>query len=97
MVKKNIAELNISIPLSIFKENNRFVAYSYALDLSTSGESYEKVRKRFSEIVEIFFEEIVEKGTLNEVLGDLGWIRVQKKWNPPVIVSQEYQKIKLPI
>ncbi len=97
MVEKDITGLNISVPLSIFREGNRFVAYSYALDLSTSGESYEEVRKRFNEIVDIFFEEIIERGTLNEVLGDLGWIQVQKKWNPPVIISQEYQKVKLHI
>ncbi|MCK4730518.1 MAG: hypothetical protein KAT28_04315 [Candidatus Aenigmarchaeota archaeon] len=56
----------------------------------------QEVIERFNEITEIFFEEIVGKGTLKEILGDLGWTIIQKKWMPPVIISQEYQKIKLP-
>jgi len=38
--------------------------------LSTSGENYERVRKRFNELR--FFEETTEKGTLDEIPRDLG-------------------------
>ncbi|MFH1226029.1 MAG: hypothetical protein V1684_01955, partial [bacterium] len=83
--------LEIKLPVSILREGERFVAYTPALDLSTSGQSYEEVKKRFSEIVNIFFEELIKKNTIEEVLQDLGWQHIQTGWNPPVMISQESQ------
>jgi len=88
--------LEISLPVSILREGKRFVAYTPALDLSTSANSFEKVRERFNEIVNILFEELIKKGTLEDVLRDLGWKKVQRKWTPPVVVSQESQTVRVP-
>lgn len=88
--------LKINLPVSILREGKRFVAYTPALDLSTSGRSYKEVKKRFNEVVEIFFEETIKKGTLEEALRDLGWRRIQAKWTPPVVISQESQTIRVP-
>ncbi len=85
------------LPVSIFKEGKQFVAYTPALDLSTSGKSYDEVKNRFQEIVGIFFEELVKKGTLEEVLTSLGWQKVKKQWEPPLVVSQGLEKVSLPI
>ena len=93
-MKKVMLEFNL--PVSILREGKKFVAYTPALDLSTSADTYEKVRKRFSEIVNIFFEELIKKGTLEDVLQDLGWRRVRRKWSPPVVVSQESQTVQVP-
>jgi len=89
--------LKFKLPVSILREGKKYIAYTPALDLSTSGKSYEEAKRRFSEIVNIFFEELIKKGTLEKVLRDLGWERVQAKWNPPVIVSQESQTIRVPV
>lgn len=51
------------MPVSVFKEGEHFVAYTPALDLSTSGKSYEQVMARFNEAVAIFFEELTKKAT----------------------------------
>lgn len=88
--------LEFKLPVSILREGKKYVAYTPALDLSTSGVIYEEVKKRFSEIVNIFFEELIKKGTLEEVLRDLGWKRIQAKWNPPVVISQESQTVRVP-
>ncbi len=88
--------LNFKLPVSILREGKKYVAYTPVLDLSTSGKSYEEVKRRFDEIVNIFFEELIKKGTLDEVLRDLGWKRVQAKWNPPVLISQELQMVQVP-
>jgi hypothetical protein len=69
--------LNIQLPVSIFKEGKHFIAYAPALDLSTSGNSYEQVRRRFHEIVLIFLEELVKKGAMEEVLHSLGWRQME--------------------
>lgn len=49
----------MSLPVSVLKEGKRFVAYAPALDLSTSGKTYEEAKERFEEAVTLFFEETV--------------------------------------
>jgi predicted RNase H-like HicB family nuclease len=93
-MKKVMLEFNL--PVSILKEGKKFIAYTPALDLSTSGKTYEEVKRRFSEIVNIFFEELMKRGTLEDVLRGLGWRRLRKRWSPPVVVSQESQTIRVP-
>jgi len=87
--------LEVNLPVSILREGKKFIAYTPALDLSTSGNSYKEAKKRFAEIVNIFFEELIKKGTLDEVLRDLGWKRVRTGWKPPVIISQESQTVRV--
>ena len=88
--------LEFKLPVSIIKEGKKYIAYTPALDLSTFDKSYSGAKKRFEEIVSIFFEEIIKKGTLKEVLQDLGWKRAQTTWNPPMVVSQDFQTIRVP-
>jgi len=89
--------VEFNLPVSVFREGKNFVAYTPALDLSTSADNYDKVRKRFEEIVEIFFEETIKKGNINSVLKDLGWSQIKKRWTPPTVVCQELEKIKIPL
>lgn len=90
-------KIEFNIPVSVIRENKKFIAYTPALDLSTSGDSYSQAKQRFNEIVNVFFEELVKKDTLEPALLDLGWKKVQKKWIPPVLISQESQNIQVPI
>ncbi len=85
------------LPVVITKQNSGFVAYSPALDISTSASSPKKVKERFVELAAIFIEEILEAGTINEVLSELGWKKVQKVWSPPQLVSNDSVGIQIPI
>jgi len=89
--------LRIRVPVSIFREGKRFVAYSPALDLSTSGKTLPETRRRFSEAVEILFEELEDLGTTDEVLAGLGWERVRRSWKPPLPVSHDIQDFRVPL
>ena len=89
------SSINLSLSVIMIREGNRFIAYSPALDLSTSGKTHKEASKRFKEIANIFFEEIVKQGTLEDVLRDLGWKKTRKKWNPPMVISQEFQEVKV--
>ena len=88
-------KLDVKIPISVLKEGENFIVYSPALDLSSSGKTYKQAISRFNEAVEIFFEEILKKGTLKEVLEDLGWRQVNTKWQPPLVVAQDIQRIRI--
>lgn len=88
--------LQFSLPVTFLKEKNRFIAYTPALDLSTSGRSYQEAKKRFEEISHIFFEELVAAGTLEDVLTDMGWTKIQKQWHSPVVIGQETEIVQVP-
>ena len=88
-------KLEFKLPVSVIKEDKRYIAYTPALDLSTSGKSYNEAKKRFEEIVNIFFEEIIKKGTLEKVLHDLGWKQIKTKWSPPAIISHNFQEVQI--
>lgn len=97
MVNDKSVNINFSLPVTILREGKYFVAYTPALDLSTSAESFEKAKTRFQEIVKIFLQELTEKKTLEKVLSDLGWKKIQKSWSPPRIVANESAEFNIPI
>ena len=39
-------KLGVQLPVSIFREDKHYIAYTPVLDLSTSAKSYEEVKKR---------------------------------------------------
>lgn len=84
------------MPVIITKQNKRFVAYTPALDISTSGKSEKDVKNRFEALVKLFLEEIVEAKTVDDVLSELGWKRMQKVWTPPKIISSKSIGLKIP-
>lgn len=90
-------KFNVQLPVSIFREGAHYIAYTPVLDLSTAGKNYEEVVRRFHEIVTIFFEELIKKGTLAEVLTNLGWKRAKRHWMPPTLVSQESREVEFAI
>ena len=88
--------MKFALNISIIREGDSFIAYSPALDLSTVGDSLEEAHERFNEAVEIFFEEISNSGTLDEVLLDLGWQKEGDTFTPPVVVSNNMETFSLP-
>jgi hypothetical protein len=93
MVKK-LAQINLMV--SILKQGNRYIVYSPALDLSTSGKSQDQARKRFAEAALLLIEELGRAGTVHDVLTELGWRQERKQWEPPA-VSQEGLSLRVPI
>ncbi|MBI2032450.1 MAG: hypothetical protein HYV38_00775 [Candidatus Levybacteria bacterium] len=93
---KNV-RVQFGLPVSILKEGDIFVAYTPALDLSTSAETFEKAQENFIEAVNIFFEELMEMGTLNDVLIELGWQKQDNQLVPPVVVSNQTKSFSFPL
>jgi predicted RNase H-like HicB family nuclease len=94
---KKLAQLKIDkLPVIVTKEpNGLFVVESPVLDLATQGKDLEEAKSRFSELVVIFFEEITEMDTVEEVLTSLGWSKVKKQWQPPVVVESSMQEVNV--
>ncbi len=81
MARKPIT-VQVGLPLFIWKEEDQFVAFTPALDLSTCGESQNSAISNFSEAVELFFETALERETLRELLESLGWRFEENSWIP---------------
>lgn len=88
--------IKLNLPVSFIRESDQFVAYTPALDLSTSGATLEDAKKNFNEAVELFFDEIVAMGTLEDVLLDLGWKKQENSFIPPVVISQGMESVRVP-
>jgi len=81
--------MQFGLPVSILREGDSFVAYTPALDLSTAGSTFEEAQKNFGEAVNIFFKELVEMGTLDDVLTELGWQKQNNNFVPPIVVANQ--------
>ena len=64
--------IQFTLPVSILKEEDSFIAYSPALDLSTVGGTFDEAKGRFEEAVQIFFEELDKKGITAVPIWQLG-------------------------
>lgn len=65
---KKRPSIDLKLSVNFIKEGKSVIAYSPALDLSTCGKNENEARKRFEETVQLFFEDIIERNTHEEVL-----------------------------
>jgi hypothetical protein len=87
--------IHFNLPVSFIKEGKQVVAYTPALDISTVGKDEAQVKERFAELVNMFFADIIETNSADDVLSELGWKKVAGSWNPP-IVSNESINVSVP-
>ncbi len=89
----------VKLTVSFYREGDKFIAYSPALDISTYGDSFEAARKKFEELADIFIDETIKMGTLDEVLKGLGWRKVPRPkphWKPPVYLATTQEEVQIP-
>ena len=96
--KKKVNNVETRIPVIFFEEGDKIIAYSPAIDLSTCGNTEDQARKRFGDIAGIFFDEITQMGTLDEVLAECGWRKDSHNhsWSPPKYRSCTQELIQIP-
>lgn len=88
VMSRRVVQLNVNTPVLLLKERRSYIAFAPAFDLSASGTSPDRARKNFDTTLRIFLEELVERGTLEQVLRDLGWSKQSQKWQPPVEIAK---------
>ena len=77
--------ININLSIIIFKEDDNFIAYCPALDISAYGDTEKEAEKAFYEICKIHFDFCIENNTLFDDLIAHGWK-----------ISEKEQTIKSP-
>ena len=70
MDKINVSSEKVSSELAIFlfREDDNFIAYSLALDLSGYGKTEEDARNSFNIVLKEYFDYAINEGTLYEDL-----------------------------
>ncbi|HMV49127.1 MAG TPA: hypothetical protein PLD20_05120 [Blastocatellia bacterium] len=70
--------MNIQFTVQVFKEGRLYVAYAPELDLSSCGGTQAKAEANLLEAVRLFLEEADRMGTLQEILGEAGFVKRQQ-------------------
>ncbi|MBI3565756.1 MAG: hypothetical protein HY079_11210 [Elusimicrobia bacterium] len=62
-----------NIPVLVAREDGAIVAYTPALNLGSCGRTQAEALKRLGDAINLFFSELIEMGTLDKALKELGW------------------------
>ena len=75
MDKINISKekINSELAIFLFKEDDNYIAYSPALDLSGYGKTEEEARDSFNIVLKEYFDYAINEGTLYKDLKEHGW------------------------
>ncbi|WP_035560734.1 type II toxin-antitoxin system HicB family antitoxin [Hymenobacter sp. IS2118] len=69
-----ITDLQVETQL-VLDDSGQYVAYCPALELSSYGDTEAEARHAFNEALTCFKQDVVQRGTLNQLLLALGWQR----------------------
>lgn len=81
--------MDISVRVEIFKEGDAYVALSPELNVSSFGETVDEAKKSLKEAVGAFMEECEAMGTLEEVLEESGFSRINNSWESRKPIIEE--------
>ena len=76
---------NLSFTVQLFKEGDLYVAHVPELDVSSCGETREKARANIQDAVRGFVEAAEDQGTLDEILEEAGYERIDSDWKAPEV------------
>ena len=72
--------MNINLKIEVFKEDDVYVALAPELNVSSFGETIEDAKKSLKEAIEAFIEECEHMGSLDEVLEESGFQKMNDVW-----------------
>jgi predicted RNase H-like HicB family nuclease len=81
--------MKISLRIEIFKEADTYVALSPELNVSSFGETIEDAKRSIMEALEAFMEEIERMGTLEAILEESGFLKVNDSWATRKPIAEE--------
>ena len=70
-IERNFVQVQLGV--LIFQEENSFIAYCPALQMSAYGESVSDAKEAFEDLIKSYIEDTEKMGTLEEDLKKHGW------------------------
>ncbi|MDW7759456.1 MAG: type II toxin-antitoxin system HicB family antitoxin [Acidobacteriota bacterium] len=68
----------VSLPFKIRKERSHYISWCYPLDVSSQGKTPEEAIKNLKEALHLFLASCLERGTLDRVLKDCGFVHIPR-------------------
>ena len=96
-IHSNGKSIKIEVDVVILREDEYFVAYCPALELSAYGKKEKEALASFKNEINIFIEETAKKGTLEKYLLKQGWKLQQTpkiNYRPPKLSNQIMRSAK---
>ncbi|HLG14232.1 MAG TPA: type II toxin-antitoxin system HicB family antitoxin [Blastocatellia bacterium] len=75
------------VPLVFFEEQGVIIAHCVPLDVSSCGHTMEEAMCNIRDAVTGFIESCEDKGTLEQVLAESGFVKRGTSWQPPALLS----------
>lgn len=72
--------LELEFNAEIFKEGDVYVGFCPELNVSSFGDDIEDAKRSLQEAVIVFLEECEEMGSLEDVLEEAGFHKIQSLW-----------------
>ena len=65
--------IEVMLTGTLFKDGNYWVAYCPELNVSSFGNTQKEAKAALNEALQLFLEDITDRGTMYEALKELGW------------------------
>ena len=91
-----VLKFELSVPITIFQEDDGFVSHCPVLDLSSQGTSTEEARENLIEAITGFVITCYEMGTLSKIFKECGFIPVSRNEIDSMETDGDFINIPLP-
>jgi len=75
-MRSSVVNLSVRLEAAFRQDGKCWLAWCLPLDVMTQGETKEAAFKSLKEAVGLWFESCIERGVLDEALGEVGFQRV---------------------
>jgi hypothetical protein len=88
--------VQIEFTVQIWREGEQYIAHAMPLDVASSGDSPAAARAALDEAVRLFVKTADARGTLAEVLEEVGYAPDGARWRGPTWVGVEHASTTVP-
>ena len=91
--------MNVKLPATVKKsdQGNWYVSCCPVLDVFSQGETKEKALSNLSEALRLFFLSCLERGTLDEVLKESGFVPMKRPSLQRKAFPKGYESVNVPL
>ncbi len=87
-----------TLPIQITRKSKWFVAQCPALDVSSQGETEEEAKKNIGEALFMFLRSCYERGTLDSVLKQCGFVPdLERERDPDSVREKDQDYVEVPL
>ncbi|MFQ6093920.1 MAG: type II toxin-antitoxin system HicB family antitoxin [bacterium] len=88
--------MNINLHIDYFEEGGQMVALCPELQVSSFGDTLKEAERSIREALELFLRGCQELGTLEEVLEESGFVKVNDQWTYRMPMKSVQTSLQLP-